>query len=288
MEQRVIKTAGGVTTVFLYNREGRLITESSATGTIQREYIYFNDEPLALIENGSVYYFANDQLGSGQALFDQYAEMVWQAQYDPFGAAMVSPDSTLVNNLCLPGQYFDSETGLHYNWHRYYEPELGRYLTPDPIGLDGGMNLYVYVGGNPVNLTDPSGEFTIALPVIVGTTVFLGGAWIYLYSHPEDASKIAHAISDAVSDDSSNPNITPGGACPNGDDETLQSRGNTIRKRTADHFGKNRREVGRALESLKTEHGLPNDYHELRIMKSGNVFDKNTGQFIDNLRNYMH
>ena len=129
LEQRIIKTAGGVTTVFLYDLEGRLITESSATGTIQREYIYFNDEPLALIENGSVYYFANDQLGSGQALFDQYGETVWQAQYDPFGAATISPDSTLVNNLRLPGQYFDSETGLHYNWHRYYEPGLGRVPT---------------------------------------------------------------------------------------------------------------------------------------------------------------
>ena len=73
------------------------------------------------------------------------------------GAATVSPASTLVNNLRLPGQFFDSETGFHYNWHRYYEPGLGRYLTPDPIGLDGGVNLYVYLNGNPVNDTDISG-----------------------------------------------------------------------------------------------------------------------------------
>ena len=82
---------------------------------------------------------------------------MWQASYDPFGAAVVSPESTLVNNLRLLGQYFDSETGFHYNWHRYYDPGLGRYLNPDPIGLDGGLNLYGYVQNSPINLTDPRG-----------------------------------------------------------------------------------------------------------------------------------
>ena len=166
LEQRVIKAAGGVTTVFIYDREGRLITESSSTGTILREYIYFNGEPLALVDSGVIYYFANDQLGSGQALLDQNGQTVWQAQYDPFGAATVTPASTLVNNLRLPGQYFDSETGFHYNWHRYYEPRLGRYLRPDPIGLDGGINLYGYGAGNPINLIDPDGQVPLALPII--------------------------------------------------------------------------------------------------------------------------
>ena len=71
LEQRTIKTASGVTTVFHYDRQGRLIAESATDGTILREYIYFNDEPLALVESGTTYYFANDHLGSGQALFDQ-------------------------------------------------------------------------------------------------------------------------------------------------------------------------------------------------------------------------
>lgn len=65
--------------------------------------------------------------------------------------------SRVVNNFRFAGQYYDEETGLHYNYHRYYDPKTGRYLTPDPIGLDGGINPYVYSLNNPINLIDPLG-----------------------------------------------------------------------------------------------------------------------------------
>lgn len=88
---------------------------------------------------------------------DTSSAVVWSAEYQPFGLVTVDTASTVENNLRFPGQYFDAETGFHYNWHRYYDPETGRYLTPDPIGLDGGINPYSYVRGNPINFVDPTG-----------------------------------------------------------------------------------------------------------------------------------
>ena len=80
---------------------------------------------------------------------------MWSATYDAFGRATVDPASTISNNLRFPGQYADQETGLHYNWNRYYDPvNGGRYITSDPIGLRGGINLYTYVGGSPISFVD--------------------------------------------------------------------------------------------------------------------------------------
>jgi RHS repeat-associated protein len=64
---------------------------------------------------------------------------------------------TVVNPIRFPGQYHDAETNLHYNYHRYYEPVAGRYVTSDPIGIDGGLNRYAYATNDPVNAIDPFG-----------------------------------------------------------------------------------------------------------------------------------
>jgi len=82
----------------------------------------------------------------------------WAAKYDEFGAMTLAPGASIVNNLRFAGQYFDQESGLHYNFRRYYDPGIGRYITEDPIGLEGGINLYAYVNGDPGNRIDPTGE----------------------------------------------------------------------------------------------------------------------------------
>jgi len=86
---------------------------------------------------------------------DENNVVVWEAKYRPFGEAMVHPYSTVENNVRLPGQYYDQETGLHYNYHRYYDPWTGRYLRGDPIGQAGGINIYLYTMNNPINSVDP-------------------------------------------------------------------------------------------------------------------------------------
>ncbi|MCP4485971.1 MAG: RHS repeat-associated core domain-containing protein [Gammaproteobacteria bacterium] len=68
----------------------------------------------------------------------------------------MSYDGTEVD-LRFPGQVYDVETGLYYNYFRYYDPETGRYVTSDPIGLYGGLNTFVYVGNDPINWIDPYG-----------------------------------------------------------------------------------------------------------------------------------
>jgi len=95
-------------------------------------------------------------------LTDASNTVVWEGVYKPFGEAEVNPNSSVVCNFRFPGQYYDQETGLHYNWHRYYDPSIGRYLTPDPIGNPlASTNLYIYADGNPIGKIDPSGLITI-------------------------------------------------------------------------------------------------------------------------------
>ena len=157
--QRIKKVASGITTHYHYDQWGCLIAESKGDGTPLRDYIYLNGERIAMKIYGNqagYYYFINDHLGTPQQIIDSEGTVVWKAAYQPFGEAQILVE-TVVNNFRFAGQYFDSETGLHYNHHRYYVPQTGRYLTPDPIGLDGGINLFSYVLNDPLNWIDPEG-----------------------------------------------------------------------------------------------------------------------------------
>ena len=107
-------------------------------------------------DGGDIYFYHNDHLGTPQFITDGWGNHVWEANYDPYGKATITTEM-ITNNLRFPGQYFDAETGLHYNMFRDYNPVGGRYVQSDPIGLDGGLNTYSYVGGNPLRFIDRYG-----------------------------------------------------------------------------------------------------------------------------------
>jgi len=110
-------------------------------------------------------YYHNDHLATPQKMTDSTGAVVWSADYKPFGEATVTV-STITNNLRFPGQYYDVETGLHYNYFRDYNPAIGRYIEKDPIGLLGGVNLYAYVGNKPTVFLDQYGLQTVPARIL--------------------------------------------------------------------------------------------------------------------------
>ncbi len=100
-------------------------------------------------EGQKVYYFHTDQIGTPLELMDSEGEIVWQATYRSWGAIEQLSISNIEQNLQFQGQYFDNETQLHYNTFRFYDAEIGRFVSQDPIGLAGGINIYSYAA-NPI------------------------------------------------------------------------------------------------------------------------------------------
>ncbi len=164
--QRTRKVTQNSTTVYHYDQNGSLISETDELGAPIRDIVYRNTVSVAQIDTGlsteTITYLHSDHLGTPRRGTDENGVVVWSWSSDAFGAAAANddPDGDGVNtvvNLRFPGQYYDAETRLHYNYFRYYDPSTGRYTTSDPIGLKGGVNTYAYVENNPTNLIDPLG-----------------------------------------------------------------------------------------------------------------------------------
>jgi RHS repeat-associated protein len=158
--RRIEKNVDGHTTEFLWQGE-RLIAESADNR--YRSYIYEpgSFRPLVMLDGegprkATPFYYQLDQLGTPQELTDYGGEIIWSARYKAYGNVATLDVCEIDNPLRFQGQYFDAETGLHYNRHRYYNPGTGRFLTPDPIKLAGGLNSYQYVP-NPTGWVDPLG-----------------------------------------------------------------------------------------------------------------------------------
>ena len=163
--QRTVKSNNAEQVIYHYDEQGQLIEETEADGTPIKQYIWLGSTPVAQIEHSSsaVTYIHTDHLTTPRAGTDAAGQLVWLWESDAFGEETPQNDpdgdgSETVVNLRFPGQYYDEESGLYYNYFRDYDPSTGRYMQSDPIGLAGGINTYLYANANPLSFTDPTGE----------------------------------------------------------------------------------------------------------------------------------
>jgi RHS repeat-associated protein/uncharacterized repeat protein (TIGR02543 family) len=165
--QRITKTVNGATRQFVYDEQGHLTGEYDGSGQLLQELVWLGDLPVAVLKPSAtaapdLYYIHADYLGTPRTITQPGDnKVVWMWESEAFGASLPEQNPSglgnFVFNLRFPGQYYDQETGLHYNYFRDYDPSTGRYSESDPIGLAGGMNTYGYVGGNPIRFSDPLG-----------------------------------------------------------------------------------------------------------------------------------
>ena len=162
--QRIQNSSGSTGTVlYVYDEAGHLLGEYDGTGTLIEETVWLGDIPVATLRPSgstvSIYYIHSDQLNTPrQVTRPRDNTPMWTWNSDPFGtdAANANPAGAgaFAYNLRLPGQVFDGQAGLHANGFRDYDPAVGRYVESDPIGLNGGINTYAYVSGNPISFID--------------------------------------------------------------------------------------------------------------------------------------
>src|SRR4030095_930840 len=146
--------------------QDRLIGEYEASGAAREELVWLGDTPVASVRTSAgngvdIFSIYTDHLNAPRLITDAVNRTVWEWPLDTFGAGAAKENPSGLGvftfNLRFPGQYFDAETGLHYNYFRDYDPNVGRYVESDPIGLKGGLNTYAYGGANPYGAIDRFG-----------------------------------------------------------------------------------------------------------------------------------
>ncbi len=200
---RTKKVAGGTTTQYVHGLGGLLSGEYDNSGVLIREYIWLNGEPLAQIDKSggteTVIYLHTDHLATPRYGTSAAGSTVWTWDSGAFGKE--APTGTATVNLRFPGQYFDAEITLHYNWNRFYNPATGRYISSDPIGLAGGLNTFGYALQSPVVYYDPEGREVITLGTIcfVGGTAFAASLSGYCLNYPDVCQGAYNEVGQGIS-----------------------------------------------------------------------------------------
>ena len=157
--QRVLNVGRDGQKYYIYNEDGQPTGEYSGGNSQSVETVYLDGMPIAVLTTQGYFYILVDQVNTPVALVQPDGMTVWDwRNRDPFGNNIPVTSSTVPEyDHRFPGQVADKETGLYYNYFRDYDPQTGRYVQSDPIGLAGGVNTYAYVSANPLSLTDSNG-----------------------------------------------------------------------------------------------------------------------------------
>jgi RHS repeat-associated protein len=153
--RRTWKCHAGVETEFVWAGDNLLAEQ---TGKTYSEYAIARFLPDAIWRNGEIQHVVRSWRDMPADIFDGEGDLLWSAEYDDWGRLIGDAAGPTAAQLRLMGQYFDSESGLHYNRFRYYDPAVGRFISPDPLGVVAGLNEYLYAP-NPINWSDPLGLY---------------------------------------------------------------------------------------------------------------------------------
>ncbi|WP_458363675.1 RHS repeat domain-containing protein [Enterobacter hormaechei] len=204
--RKIVATTHGTTDTRFLWQGYRLLQEQQESG-LRSTYVYDPNEawsPLARVDhlrdqsNGEIYWFNTDLNGAPLEVTDERGAVRWSGQYGSFGEVRHQSEgfSRLVNRTAMAhqplryaGQYADGETGLHYNLFRYYDPQVGRFIVQDPIGLNGGWNLYQYAP-NPLGWIDPWG----LSPVSPKTVLFSQNSINAVFEDGRNVNELIHRL----------------------------------------------------------------------------------------------
>ena len=184
-------------TKYVYDEAGHLLGEYDGTGALVEETVWLGDIPVATLRpNGasvSIYYVHADQLGAPRTVSrPSDNQLAWRWDTDPFGTPLPNENpaglGTFKYNFRFPGQYYDLETGASYNYARDYDPQTGRYVESDPLGIEGDINSYAYVADRPTSDVDPlglmgfggggsAGARSTSIPKSASTSKEWNGSW---------------------------------------------------------------------------------------------------------------